>query len=110
MSITLTETTTRTDVTPDDTDNDNFSGWFCIYCSVENVCVCGEFKSNYLTAMHLILVWPSMDDVNMLQVAAEMQRHDLGPKIKEYEEDFGKCVSYYEMMSNPAIVPHKRRM
>lgn len=107
MSDTLTRGKIETDVTQSTVDED-FSGWWCIKVIAEE-CICGEFVSEYMTVMHLIIVWPTLDDGNLLQLAANMQKQERDPKIVEYKNEYGKCISYYEMKNNPNIIPHQIR-
>lgn len=110
MSEVLTKPATDVVIDVEDAgiDSNDFDDWFCIRRTHEE-CICGQFESEYMTVMHLILVWEQMDDPNLLQVAATARDHDQNPKVVPYEKSFGKCISYYEMKSNPNIRPHQIR-
>jgi hypothetical protein len=71
------------------------SGWFCIRtdpfpCPAEG---CG-FVATFQTAVHLVVVWPSSDDRDLLTTARNCQVAGRNPRIVEYEPDFGKAVSW----------------
>lgn len=76
-----------------DDSGESYSGWFCI---ATNPFPCpGEgctFVANYMTAAHLIVVFPREDDPKLYAQAA--QARDLGrnPRIVEYEQSFGPCI------------------
>lgn len=83
--------TARTD---DDVD---YSGWFCLKtdpwpCPAVG---CG-FVALHLTAAHLIVVWPSVDDSALLANAYNANLAGRNPKVIGYDPDFGRCIAYDE--------------
>jgi hypothetical protein len=44
-----------------------------------------------------IVVWPDLDDKNMLKIAEAIQKDDADPRIKPYERSLGPCISYYDV-------------
>lgn len=57
----------------------------------------------FLTAAHLIIVWPENDDPSLLRHAAAARDVGRNPKPIEYEKSFGPACSYYlwEAAGNP---------
>jgi hypothetical protein len=77
----------------DDTD---YTGWFCVQtapfpCPAEGC----DFVAGYMTAAHLIVVWPANDDPSLLRYARDARNFGRDPRVVEYERSFGPCVSYY---------------
>jgi hypothetical protein len=71
------------------------SVWYCLRVDEEtHQCRCG-YEGPYLHAGQWIVVWPTIDDPNMLRHAKE-DCYD--PDIIRYEEEFGPCMSYYELI------------
>lgn len=97
-------TPTHTDVTPTDHSED-YEDWFCVSTSPWD-CPCGKFVAHHMTAMHLIIVWPTIDDPNLLDMCAIAQKKNRNPRVIQYRSEFGKCASYYEVIANPNIQPH----
>lgn len=78
----------------DDQDAD-YSGWFCVATAPWPCPALGcDAVLDYMTAAHLILVWPRKDDPDMLEVANDAQRIGREPRVVEYEQGFGPCISY----------------
>ena len=83
----------------DDSDQD-FDGWYCIStdpwpCPAEG---CG-FVAKHITAAHLVICWPEMDDPNLLthaQIAKEVGRN---PRVIEYQASMGPACSYYQWIA-----------
>jgi hypothetical protein len=79
----------------DDTDDDH-AGWFCVRtdpfpCPAPG-CV---FVAEFMTAVHLILVWVESDDPNLLWHAQRAKEVGRNPRIVPYERTFGPSASYY---------------
>lgn len=78
--------------TPQDED---FSGWFCVSTAPFPCPAPGcDFVALYLTAAHLIMVWPRADDRDLLRIAADGKQWGREPKIIEYERSFGDCIAF----------------
>jgi hypothetical protein len=80
-------------------DDQDFSGWFCIktdawYCTNCGGCVF------YMTAGHSIIVWPEIDDPDMLFHANRCKELGRNPKVVEYEHSMGRCVSYFQVQAH----------
>ena len=59
---------------------------------------CG-FVANHITAAHLVICWPEMDDPNLLthaQIAKEVGRN---PRVIEYQTSMGPACSYYQWIA-----------
>ena len=52
--------------------------------------------ANFLTAAHLIIVWPESDDPALLRHAAAARDVGRNPKVDVYEPAFGPACSYYQ--------------
>ena len=79
----------------DDSDDDH-SGWFCVRtdpfpCPAP---ACG-YVADFMTAVHLILVWEERDDPNLLWHAQRAKEVGRNPHVVSYEASFGPSASYY---------------
>jgi hypothetical protein len=80
----------------DDSGTD-YSGWFCVAtdpwpCPAEGC----DFIANHLTAAHLIIVWPEIDDPSLLRHSAAARDVGRNPKPTVYEPAMGPACSYYQ--------------
>lgn len=77
------------------TDEDELTGWFCIqtdpYPCPADGC---PFVARYMTAAHLILVWPRDADPDLLASAVRAREANRNPKVIEYERSMGRCISW----------------
>jgi hypothetical protein len=92
----LPETIQEEELWTDDSGTD-YSGWFCVRtdpwpCPAEGC----EFVANHLTAAHLIIVWPEVDDPNLLRHSAAARDVGRNPKPTVYEPVMGAACSYYQ--------------
>jgi hypothetical protein len=79
----------------DDSGTD-YSGWFCVRtdpwpCPAEGC----AFVAEHITAAHLIIVWPEIDDPNLLRHSAVARDVGRNPRPTEYEPAMGPACSYY---------------
>lgn len=70
-------------------------GWYCLAtlpwsCSADGC----TFVAEFVTAAHLIVVWPERDDPELLNTAAIAQKHGRDPRVVEYLPEFGPCIPY----------------
>jgi len=87
-----------------DDSGEDYSGWYCVRTDPWNCPAAGcEFIANFLTAAHLIIVWPEMDDPALLRHAAAARDVGRNPRPDVYEPAFGPACSYYqwEAAGNP---------
>lgn len=80
-----------------DDSGDDYAGWYCVRtdpwrCPAEGC----TFVARFLTAAHLIIVWPESDDPSLLRHAAAARDVGRNPKVDQYEPDFGPATSYYQ--------------
>ena len=76
-----------------DTDH---SGWFCVATDPFPCPASGcTFVANYMTAVHLILVWEQRDDPNLLHHAQRAKEVGRNPRIEPYDLAYGPSASYY---------------
>lgn len=80
-----------------DDSGEDYSGWYCVRtdpwpCPAEG---CG-FVAQFLTAAHLVIVWPEMDDPALLRHAVAARDVGRNPKPTVYEPAFGPACSYYQ--------------
>ena len=80
-----------------DDSGQDYSGWYCVStdpwpCPAENC----NFVARFLTAAHLVIVWPEMDDPALLRHAAAARDVGRNPKPTVYEPGFGPACSYYQ--------------
>ena len=79
-----------------DDSGEDYSGWFCVKTDPWGCPATGcEFVAMFLTAAHLIIVWPEMDDPSLLRHAAAARDVGRNPKPTEYEPGFGPACSFY---------------
>jgi hypothetical protein len=80
-----------------DDSGEDYSGWYCVRtdpwpCPAEGC----SFVARFLTAAHLVIVWPEMDDPSLLRHAAAARDVGRNPKPTVYEPAFGPACSYYQ--------------
>lgn len=79
-----------------DDSGDDHSGWFCVRTAPFPCPAAGcSFVADFMTAVHLVLVWEQRDDPNLLWHAQRAQEVGRNPRIVEYESAFGPSASYY---------------
>lgn len=69
--------------------------WFCLRtdsfpCPAEGC----DFVALFITAAHMIVVWPAEDDPQMLwhaHLAAEVGRN---PRVARWQPEFGRCIAF----------------
>ncbi len=80
-----------------DDSGQDYSGWFCVRtdawpCPAEGC----SFVAMFLTAAHLVIVWPEKDDPSLLRHAAAARDVGRNPRPDVYEASFGPACSYYQ--------------
>ena len=71
-------------------------GWFCVRTDPFPCPASGcTFVAEYMTAVHLILVWQKRDDPNLLWHAQRAKDVGRNPRVVGYEASFGPSASYY---------------
>ena len=77
-------------------DRADHTGWFCVatdpFPCPAAACT---FIANFMTAVHLILVWEERDDPNLLRHAERAKQVGRNPRVTAYERSFGPSASYY---------------
>jgi hypothetical protein len=77
-------------------DADDHAGWFCVatdpFPGPAPDCT---FVANFMTAVHLVLVWEERDDPNLLRHAQRAKEVGRNPRVVAYELVFGSSASYY---------------
>lgn len=102
----------------DDLDRD-YSGWFCIETDPWPCPALGcEIAQPYVTAAHLIVVWPAKDDRQLLETAHDAAQHGRNPRVVEWSPERGSCIPYdvwerlgrpvHGMKSRPSDKPFRR--
>lgn len=72
------------------------SGWFCVKVKPFICGGCGRNCRYYDDARHLIVVWPTENDPNLVRVVESLSEDEgTDPKVIEYEKSLGEAVSYY---------------
>ena len=75
---------------------EDHAGWFCVrtdpFPCPANGC---SFVAEFMTAAHLILVWETSDDPNLLRHAQRAKEVGRNPRVVVYEPSFGASASYY---------------
>jgi hypothetical protein len=79
-----------------DEGGDDYEGWFCVSTDPFPCPAFGcAFVAEFMTAAHLILVWQTQDDPNLLKQAARARDVGRNPRIVGYRPDYGPSASYY---------------
>jgi hypothetical protein len=87
-----------------DDSGEDYTGWYCVRTDPWGCPATGcEFVAHFLTAAHLVIVWPEVDDPALLRHAAAARDVGRNPKPSLYEPAFGPACSYYqwEAAGNP---------
>ena len=87
-----------------DDSGEDYTGWFCVRTDPWPCPAAGcEFVATHLTASHLIIVWPEIDDPSLLRHSAAARDLGRNPKVETYEKGMGPACSYYqwEAAGNP---------
>ena len=77
-------------------DEQDHEGWFCVRTDPFPCPAAGcTFVADFMTAAHLILVWETSDDPNMLRHAARARDVGRNPRVAGYRSEYGPSASYY---------------
>ena len=80
-----------------DESGQDYSGWYCVGTDPFPCPASGcNFVANHMTAAHLIIVWPEMDDPSLLRHSAAARDLKRNPKVMEYAPSMGPACSYYQ--------------
>ncbi|WP_217921839.1 hypothetical protein [Miltoncostaea oceani] len=80
-----------------DDSGQDYSGWYCVRTDPWPCPAPGcTFVARFLTAAHLVIVWPEMDDPSLLRHAAAARDVGRNPRPDVYEPAFGPACSYYQ--------------
>jgi hypothetical protein len=91
-------------------DSEDHSGWFCVRTNPFPCPAAGcSFVAEFMTAVHLILVWVDRDDPNLLWHAQRAKEVARNPRIVPYERSFGPSASYYAWEASGRPVHGVRR-
>jgi hypothetical protein len=75
---------------------DDHEGWFCVATDPFPCPASGcTFIAQFMTAVHLVLVWETSDDPNLLRHAQRAKEVGRNPRVVEYQVEFGPSASYY---------------
>jgi hypothetical protein len=88
-----------------DEDEDDLTGWWCVStdpfpCPAEGC----DFVALHMTAAHRIVVWPDLDDHDLLTYANDAKRVGRNPHIVEYEHSMGPCIPFDVWVSNGKLI------
>jgi hypothetical protein len=79
-----------------DDAGEEHAGWFCVRTDPFPCPAAGcSFVADFMTAVHLVLVWEQRDDPNLLWHAQRAKDVGRNPRIVLYEPAFGPSASYY---------------
>ena len=79
-----------------DDSGEDHSGWYCVRTDPFPCPAAGcSFVADFMTAVHLVLVWEQLDDPNLLWHAQRAKEVGRNPRIVAYEPSFGPSASYY---------------
>lgn len=77
-------------------DEKDHDGWFCVQTGPFPCPAAGcTFVAQFMTAVHLILVWEEKDDPNILSAASAAKGVGRDPRIVPCRRAFGPSASYY---------------
>jgi hypothetical protein len=93
-----------------DDSGEDYSGWFCVRTDPFPCPAAGcSFVAEFMTAVHLILVWVDRDDPNLLWHAQRAKEVGRNPRIVAYKPSFGPSASYYAWEASGRPVHGVRR-
>jgi hypothetical protein len=70
--------------------------WWCVQTEPFPCPASGcTYVAEFMTAAHLILVWETNDDPNLLKHAGKARDVGRNPRVVAYKSDFGPSASYY---------------
>lgn len=76
-------------------DDDLDEQWFCLKFAQPFICrTCKDFHV-YLSANHLILIWPSKEDFNLKKAMDELMEQKIRAAVVEFNESMGPHVTFY---------------
>jgi hypothetical protein len=79
-----------------DDSSTEHAGWSCVATDPFPCPAAGcTFVAEYMTAVHLILVWEQRDDPNLLWHAQRAKEVGRNPRVVKYQTSFGPSASYY---------------
>jgi hypothetical protein len=79
-----------------DDSGEDHAGWHCVRTDPFPCPAAGcSFVAEFMTAVHLVLVWEQRDDPNLLWHAQRAKEVGRNPRIVAYEPSFGPSASYY---------------
>jgi hypothetical protein len=80
-----------------DDSGEDYTGWYCVRTDPWP-CPAAEctFVATHLTAAHLVIVWPEIDDPSLLRHSAAARNIGRNPKVETYEVSMGPACSYYQ--------------
>jgi len=79
-----------------DDSGEDHADWSCVATDPFPCPAAGcTFVAEFMTAVHLILVWEQRDDPNLLWHAQRAKEVGRNPRVVEYEPSFGPSASYY---------------
>jgi hypothetical protein len=79
-----------------DQGGDDHAGWFCVRTDPFPCPAAGcSYVADFMTAVHLILVWEERDDPNLLWHAQRAKEVGRNPRVVGYDAAFGPSASYY---------------
>jgi hypothetical protein len=81
-------------------DGGSHDGWWCVRTDPFPCPASGcTFIAEFMTAAHLVLVWQTQDDPNLLKQAARARDVGRNPRIVGYRSEFGPSASYYAWLA-----------
>lgn len=93
-----------------DDSGEDHSGWYCVRTDPFPCPAAGcSFVADFMTAVHLVLVWEQQDDPNLLWHAQRAKEVGRNPRIVAYEPSFGPSASYYAWEASGRPVHGVRR-
>lgn len=80
-----------------DDSGEDYAGWYCVRTDPWGCPAVGcQFVARFLTASHLVIVWPESDDPSLLRHCAAARDVGRNPRPTVYERAFGPACSYYQ--------------
>jgi len=77
-------------------DSGGHEGWSCVATDPFPCPAAGcTYVANFMTAVHLILVWEERDDPNLLRHAQRAMEVGRNPRVVDYRPELGPSASYY---------------
>ena len=83
-----------------DYTDEKYDRYWCINIKPFKCANCGDPICYAQCGSHFIIIWEEKDDENLLNIAAELQRADMDPRVVNYNRYLGPCVVFEDAVEH----------